>query len=111
MGLLILPSSWLDRIPFVVLFGLATSIEIFHEKLPRSAIRCLQGEKFDVERVEESLEKVFDDAVLGSQSTLRLGPALCRQLLERQKDHVQSVQAFVNALKVGNLGHTYYNPS
>jgi origin recognition complex subunit 3 len=95
----------------VVLFGVATSIENFHEKLPRSAIRCLQGEKFDVERVEESLGKVFDDAVLGPQSALRLGPTLCRQLLERQKDHVQSIRAFVSALKVNNFCHTYYNPS
>lgn len=87
----------------MVLFGVATSIEIFHEKLPRSAIRCLKGEKFDVERVEESLEKVFDDAVLRPHSALRLGSALCRQILERQKDHVQSVQAFISALKVSDL--------
>ncbi|KAH0544505.1 hypothetical protein FGG08_001404 [Glutinoglossum americanum] len=108
--LITLFSSWLDRIPFVVLFGVATSIEIFHEKLPRSAIRCLQGEKFDVERVEESLEKVFDDALLGPQSALRLGPALCRQLLDRQKDHIQNVQAFVSALKYAYMSHFYANP-
>ena len=83
-----------------MLFGVATSIQIFHEKLPRSAVRCLQGDKFDVERVEETLTKVFDDALLGRQTTLWLGPALCKQLLERQKDHVQNVQAFVSALKV-----------
>jgi origin recognition complex subunit 3 len=83
-----------------VLFGVATSIEIFHEKLSRSAVRCLQGEKFDVERVEETLAKVFDDALFGRQTTLWLGPALCKQLLKRQRDHVQNVQAFVSALKV-----------
>ncbi|KAI9770252.1 MAG: hypothetical protein M1840_003410 [Geoglossum simile] len=103
-------SSWLDRIPFVVLFGVATSIEIFHEKLPRSAVRCLQGEKFDVERVEETLAKVFDDALLGQQTTLWLGPTLCKQLLERQKDHVQSIQAFVSALKYAYMSHFYANP-
>jgi hypothetical protein len=78
----------------------ATSVEIFHEKLPRSAIRCLQGEKFDVERVEETLAKVFNDALFGRKSALWLGPALCKQLLERQRDHVQNIQAFVSALKV-----------
>ena len=92
--------TWLDRIPFILLFGIATSVDIFHEKLPTSAKRCLQGEQFDVDRVEESLEQVFNDCV-GPESILRLGPGLSRMLLERQRDHVQSIQAFVSALKVG----------
>ncbi|KAI9784146.1 MAG: hypothetical protein M1839_002650 [Geoglossum umbratile] len=108
--LITLFSSWLDRIPFIVLFGVATSVEIFHEKLPRSAIQCLQGEKFDVERVEETLAKVFNDALFGRKSALWLGSALCKQLLERQRDHVQNVQAFVSALKYAYMSHFYANP-
>ena len=86
----------------MLLFGIATSVELFHEKLPRSAIRCIRGNTFDVERAEESLERVFNASVSQS-STLRPGPALSSMLLERQRDHVQSVQAYVKALKVVRL--------
>ncbi|KAI9680013.1 MAG: hypothetical protein M1817_005028 [Caeruleum heppii] len=102
-------NSWLDRIPFVLLFGIATSLEIFQSKLPRAAIRCLQGKTFDVERAEESLERVFSSA-MGRTSALRLGPGLSRMLLQRQRDHVQSVAAFVNSLKYAYMCHFYSNP-
>ncbi|KAI9834735.1 MAG: hypothetical protein M1819_002820 [Sarea resinae] len=90
--------SWLDRIPFILLFGVATSVEIFHENLPRVAIRSMQGEKIDVLRAEESLELVFN-AATNAESPIFLGPSLSGLLLERQRDHIQSVQAFTSALK------------
>lgn len=61
----------------------------------------MQGEKFDVAKVEESLELVFIATTAKQDSgTMWLGSSLSRMLLERQRDHVQSVQAFVMALKV-----------
>ena len=96
-------SAYLDRIPFILLLGVATSIEIFHEKLPKSIIRLMRGEKFDVERAEECLSRVFNDATMGTQSALRLGPSLSDFLLRWQRDHTQSIQAFVAALKVCHL--------
>ncbi|KAI9758803.1 MAG: hypothetical protein M4579_002817 [Chaenotheca gracillima] len=101
--------SWLDRIPFVALFGIATSEEIFHQKLPNAAIRCLRGERFDVERSEESLERLFNDATSAS-SMLRLGPGLSGMLLDRQRDHVQSVEAFISAVKYSYMSHFFANP-
>lgn len=61
----------------------------------------MQGEKFDVAQVEESLESVFIAATAqGNSGTMWLGPSFSNMLLERQRDHVQSVQAFSTALKV-----------
>lgn len=61
----------------------------------------MQGEKFDVARVEESLESAFMATTAERLSgTMWLGSGLSRMLLERQRDHVQSVQAFLMALKV-----------
>ena len=98
--------SWLDRIPFVLLFGIATSLDIFHEKLPRSAIQLMKGEQFDVERAEESLERIFyeinDPVDFGDQNVLRLGPSLSKLLLTRQREDIQSVQSFVSSLKVSS---------
>ena len=100
--LLPLLHSWLGRIPFVLLFGIATSVEIFHDKLSRNAIQCMRGEEFDVERADETLQRVFDKTIDESDSVLRLGGALSRFLLQRQKDHIQSVQDFVSTLRVSD---------
>lgn len=93
-------SSWLDRIPFVLLFGIATSVDIFQDCLPRTAVRCLQAQSFDVVKSESVLERVFEASTFGNHVKLRVGPALSDMLLQRQRDHVQSIEAFVQALKV-----------
>ncbi|KAI9745251.1 MAG: hypothetical protein M1818_001530 [Claussenomyces sp. TS43310] len=71
--ILTLFSSWLDRIPFVVMFGIATSLELFHERLPRAAIRCLHGAQFDVERTSKTLDKIFQKVIAGQKAALRFG--------------------------------------
>lgn len=85
----------------MLLFGVATSVDLFHERLPRAASRCLYGAQFDVEQTSLILERVFQKAIAGSKAPIRLGPVLVSSLMERQHDHVQSVQAFTAALKVG----------
>lgn len=90
-------SSWKDRIPFVLLFSIATSIELFQEKLPRETIRCLEGLDFSVKQLDvEELFKAFQC----EQPTLWLGPDLSRSILQRQKEYIQSHFTFVNSLKV-----------
>ncbi|KAA8902106.1 origin recognition complex subunit 3 N-terminus-domain-containing protein [Sphaerosporella brunnea] len=103
-------SSYLDRIPFVLLLGIATSLDIFHDKLPKATIRKMQGKKFDVDRAEECLAQVFNDAVLGNKSVLRLGDSMCDLLIDRQKNHTQSIQTFIAALKYAYMSHFYANP-
>jgi hypothetical protein len=97
---LLCPSSWLDRIPFLVLFGIATSVELFYERLPRAATRCLHGSQFEVEQTNKTLEKVFENVVARDDAPLLLGPGFVAALIERQNDHAQIMQAFVSALKV-----------
>ncbi|KAK8226057.1 origin recognition complex subunit [Phyllosticta capitalensis] len=104
-----LMSSWLDRIPFVLLFGIGTSAEGFQEKLPSTAIRCLRGQKFDVTQADEVLEQVFRTTLHGDQP-LWLGPELASRILERHKDHIQSVETFADALKYAYMSHFFANP-
>ncbi|KAH8148178.1 uncharacterized protein LAJ45_07630 [Morchella importuna] len=103
-------SAYMDRIPFTLLMGIATSVEIFHEKLPKSTIRLMKGDKFDVERAEECLAQIFNDSMIGENPILRLGPTVCDFLLARYRDHNQSIQAFVGALKYAYMSHFYANP-
>ena len=90
----------MDRIPFVLLFGIATSLDLFHERLSKSASRFLDGVQFDVEQTSSVLQRIFQKAVIASEAPLRLGSTLVSSLIERQHDHVQSVQSFIVALKV-----------
>jgi origin recognition complex subunit 3 len=90
----------MDRIPFVLLFGVATSLDLFRERLSRTASRFLDGVQFDVAQTSSVLERIFQKAVAGSEAPLRLGTVLVSTLMERQHDHVQSIQSFIAALKV-----------
>ena len=74
---------------------------MFHERLSRAASRCLYGAQFDVEQTDHILERVFENAIVGIRTPLLPGPMLVSSLVARQHDHVQSVQAFTTALKVG----------
>ena len=90
-------SSWNDRIPFVLLFGIATSVELFQENLSRDTIRYLHGSAFDVQQVD--IEESFK-AFQSEQSTVWVGPGLSRNILQPQKDYIQSYSTFASALKV-----------
>ncbi|OBT60926.1 hypothetical protein VE03_09287 [Pseudogymnoascus sp. 23342-1-I1] len=102
--------SWLDRIPFVLLFGIATSVELFHERLPRSATLCLQGVQFDVEQTSKTLVTIFQKVIASPDIRLRLGGGFIAALLERQHDQVYSLQTFIAALKYAYMCHFYANP-
>jgi origin recognition complex subunit 3 len=93
-------SSWRDRIRFTILFGVATSVELFQSRLLKSTAAQLCGEQFDVVQVDVVLESVFKVAVAHAQSTLRIGPSLLRTLVDRQHDHVTGIQEFISSLKV-----------
>jgi origin recognition complex subunit 3 len=100
-------SSWLDRLPFVLLFGIATSAESFEDRLSGKSLRYLDGEKFDVTQSDDIIEKLFSATVVSTDVRLRIGPAICRRMLDRQKDHVQNVQDFCDGLKYAYMSHFY----
>jgi origin recognition complex subunit 3 len=93
-------SSWLDRIPFTLLFGIATSVELFQDRLPRKVTSLLYGAQFDVEQTSKTSHKVFQSVIAGYNLPLRLGPGFVTALLERQRDHVQSLEVMISTLKV-----------
>ena len=103
-------SSWRGRIHFDVLFGVATSVELFQARLLKSTARQLHGAQFDVVQANSVLESVIKSAVAGSQATLRIGPSLLRSLVERQQEQVAGIQAFISSLKYAYMCHFYANP-
>ncbi|KAG9531838.1 hypothetical protein KCU93_g1512, partial [Aureobasidium melanogenum] len=105
-------TRWQDRIPFIFFFGVATSIENFSVKLSKKATRCIKGQRFDVVKAESALERITD--VLYSSSdpyalTLWMGPGICSATLRRQREHIQSLDAFVDSVQYAYLSHFYAN--
>ncbi|KAF3909134.1 hypothetical protein ABW21_db0207254 [Orbilia brochopaga] len=101
--------QYLSRIPFVLLLGIATSEDLFYEKIPHSIRSLLRGDRFDVQRFEESMEQVFNEAVLSPRSVLKLGPRVADLIFERQKDFTRSVSTFTTELKYAYMSHFYAN--
>ncbi|KAI0486217.1 origin recognition complex subunit 3 N-terminus-domain-containing protein [Xylaria cf. heliscus] len=108
--LISLLSSWLDRIPFAFLFGVATSVELFEARLLKSTCQCLYGDQFDVEQTASIVDKIFKTAVAHSEAPILLGPNLVNSLLERQREQVASIQDFIRSLKYAYMCHFYANP-
>ncbi|KAF2662929.1 hypothetical protein K491DRAFT_584527 [Lophiostoma macrostomum CBS 122681] len=101
--------SWLDRLPFVLLFGISTSAESFEDRLSGKSLRQLDGQKFDVTQSDEIVEKLFRATTASTEVQLQMGPNLMRRILDRQKDHVQNIQDYSDGIKYASMSHFFAN--
>ncbi|PGG99415.1 hypothetical protein AJ79_08531 [Helicocarpus griseus UAMH5409] len=108
--LISLLSSWVDRISFVLLFGIATSVELFEARLPRSLVNLLQGRRFDIQDSGDSVHRIFTNLQIRQEGTLWLGHNVSRILFEKSKDHFQSPEGFANGIKYAYMAHFFANP-
>ncbi|KAF4453378.1 origin recognition complex subunit 3 [Fusarium austroafricanum] len=108
--LVILFNSWRLRIPFTLLFGIATSVELLQARLLKAACQQIYGAQFDVIQTSAILENVFKAAVAASDAPLVLGASLLRSMLDRQHGQVSGIQTFTMSLKYAYMCHFYANP-
>ncbi|KAM0280724.1 hypothetical protein ACHAQH_003894 [Verticillium albo-atrum] len=108
--LIVLFKSWLSDIPFTLLFGVATSVELFQARLLKSTCQLLYGAQFDVVQTTTILEQIFKPSVAGADISLRLGSSLLQSLIDRQHEQVASIQSFLSSLKYAYMCHFYANP-
>ena len=98
------PRSWSDRIPFLLMFGVSTSLELFEDRLPRSLIRSLEGHQISLPDANGLFEKKFQTCVCSEDVLpLQLGPGLCEMLVQRQINHLQSVDELMRSVQVCDL--------
>ncbi|KAK1514327.1 origin recognition complex subunit [Colletotrichum costaricense] len=108
--LIILFNSWRPKIPFTLLFGIATSVELLQARLLKSACQHLYGAQFDVVQTSAILEQIFKPTIAGSDAALTLGENLLHSFVERQQDQVASIQSFIASIKYAYMCHFYANP-
>lgn len=102
--------SWRPRIPFTLLFGIATSVELLQARLLKSACRLIYGGQFDGVQTASILESVFKEAVAAADVPLRLGAPLLQSMLDRQHEQVAGIQSFISSIKYAYMCHFYANP-
>jgi origin recognition complex subunit 3 len=109
-GLIKMVQSYLEQIPMKLMLSVATSLEVFQEKLPRSCVRLLNGTAFHAQ-MADGIMKILDATMFTfDQHTLLLGPRLFDNLVHRQRESIESVDAFIASLKYIFMSHYYSNP-
>jgi len=103
-------SSWVDRLPFVFLFGITTTLDLFEARLPRSVIRLLAATTFDVSSLDDNFYRIFQTVQDSNDIALWLGPSICSLLLERSKDQDETIEAFARSIRYVFMCHFFANP-
>jgi origin recognition complex subunit 3 len=105
-------ASWTDRIPFVLLVGISTTVELFEARLPKSVIHHLIPREFDLPGLAfNPMYKIFMVTQQGSTSDgmLWLGPAAANALLERSKEQETTPEMFGRMIKYAYMSHFFAN--
>ncbi|KAJ5180417.1 hypothetical protein N7492_003627 [Penicillium capsulatum] len=108
--LLSLFKSWLDRIPFTVLLGISTSVELFESRLPRSCVSLLQGKHFEVQEAGNSVDRIYEALQADPDGKLWLGRNITSTLFEKASDYFQTPEAFSRTVKYAYMSHFFANP-
>ncbi|KAF9922273.1 Origin recognition complex subunit 3, partial [Linnemannia zychae] len=103
-------SNYQDRIPFVLLMGLATSIDALHQGLPKVVLSRLQTKKFQMQQSSECLTAIIEDLFIHANVGVMAGSLPLKQLIDQFMHYNFSVGGFVSNLKYIVMHHFYANP-
>ncbi|KAI9596713.1 origin recognition complex subunit 3 N-terminus-domain-containing protein [Syncephalis fuscata] len=103
-------SEYTTRLPFIFVFGVATSMETVHQSLTFSALSLLRTEKFKLQEANECLNTIVDQLFISNDYGFQLGLAPFNLILDRFTLHNLSVDSVVNTLHYAVMAHFYSNP-
>lgn len=103
--------SYISYIPVKLILSVATSVEVFEEKLPRSSIRLLSGQSINA-CLDDGLITIIKNTIFQRSSigNILLGPKLFKSLIQRQEQSLESIDAYISSLKYAYMSHYYSNP-
>ncbi|XP_050393465.1 origin recognition complex subunit 3 isoform X1 [Patella vulgata] len=102
-------SNYIEELPLVLVFGIATSVSAVHRLLPNSASSLLCMDKFQAPPSSDYLTQVINKVLFTSTHPFKLGPKVFHLLLDLFLYHDFSVINFVKGLQFCMLDHYYSN--
>ena len=103
-------SAWKDRIPFVLLLGLSTTVDLFEARLPRSTIRLLDCRLFDASARADPCAEIYQSlCAMSNVSGISLGPDVSGILFEMSREQDVGVASFDRAIKHIIMSHFFAN--
>ena len=103
-------ASWTDRIPFIALLGIATTVKLFESRLSKSIVRLLDATVFDFGSQRDQLYEILCSIQCDPETKLYLGPAAINGLYEFAQDQAVTPSSFLRALKYIYMTHFFANP-
>ncbi|KAK9763710.1 Origin recognition complex subunit 3, variant 2 [Basidiobolus ranarum] len=103
-------SEYCDKIPIVLLMGIATSVEALHQSLSKDALTLLRAEKFFFQRPNEILGSIIEEVLLSDPTGFKLGVDAYKLLTGNFFEHNFSVNSFMCSLQYAVMTHFYSNP-
>jgi origin recognition complex subunit 3 len=103
-------SAWRDRIPFVLLLGISTTVDLFEARLSKSTIRLLDCRLFDASiRTDPCLEIYQSLHGQANNSPTVLGPAVSGVLYDMSREQDASAASLSRATKYAVMSHFFAN--
>ena len=103
-------ASWTDRIPVVLLVGIATTVDLFESRLAKSTVRLLDAHVFEIGSKKDLLYSVYAAVQHSPDTVTYFGPAVISVLQEMAQDQSTTVDAMKRTIKYCYISHFFANP-
>ncbi|KAJ3300169.1 hypothetical protein HK104_003779 [Borealophlyctis nickersoniae] len=103
-------SEYQDRLPIVMVLGIATFIEALHQSLPRAVLSLVRTETFKLRNATDCVNSIVEEIFVKNLSNLKLGFEPYKLLIENFQLHTLSVGAFVRGIHYAFMDHYYSSP-
>lgn len=102
--------SYTDRLPFVLLLGIATAFKALHNVLPSNVTNRMDVNVFQSDSSTEMLNKILDEVILTHRSPFQLSGKSFKILMDIFLFYDYSLHSFLNGYKMFMLEHFFTRP-
>jgi origin recognition complex subunit 3 len=102
--------SYTNRLPFVLVLGIATAFKTLHNVLPSHITNKIDANVFQSESSTEMLNKILEEIILTHHSPVQLSGKSFKILMDIFLFYDYSLHSFIKGYKVFMLEHFYSRP-
>ncbi|CAG8521328.1 3572_t:CDS:10 [Ambispora leptoticha] len=103
-------SQYQDRVKFVFLLGIATTINALQQALPSSILNSLRMKKIQLQNSERCLDRIVTAVQVENHTGIKLGKMPYKYLHETFLLYNYSVSSYISKLQYAVMHHFFSNP-